>query len=833
MPDQFTGRKLYYVRNVFILSDGSNLYEIDEPIKWSDIDIQILWDPSLMGYKFEFSDQDVLLEFDEAAGYSLIKQSYEDKFEKMNMTLLFGEIDQDDVMTVLFEAKLNFDSYIQDKYVIKMNCERRSFADKFRTRFDTKANLFAAKSIDGLLLPELTMRELFLHPRLLSKVGNFIYNDNVDPNNIPLEDEIEPTAGDDPHYKTTVPPFKVTSSNVDDLQEPVATQGLLIYTGTSLPLGVEKRSFFIDFRLPFRFTMGNASQNIIAGVTVYKRSNISGGTDDLYPPQIDPAVDDTYIISADDFGNLAGVKNLDAQASGVIDLFADEALFIKAFIFTPDDALFSVTDFDYLQTEDAFLTIKEQTVFQPSVIDTINIHDAVNRQLEVILDVPNPLKSNFLGNTSQGYAENGCGSGHLVRDGLGVRGLPNRPFNMSAKEWTGSLGSLFCMGLSIERDNDNNEFVRYEPLEYFFRDVLLFSFTVISQYEKRPALEYIFNEMSFGFKKYPQDNQQDSIEDWMTLFNYINPITTVKNKMSKIIDWILSPYYIEYTRREGFKTNPSNAYETDKDAFLFAAKAHTNPAPGVSMIFDAANDKITIDGIFPLAAFDDFVISNATGSVTNGFYRALTVNITFDYTKTIITTAPGLVPSTGAGTGDIQLINERFVAERDEDFDLIQNVPFPKSVYNLKHHIKRILLRWAKVFNAGLFKTFSAAPSTVGVQFVDGANNTNVITALKDSVTCRYGSVLEGYADFGVNHAPLTLQLPLFKANIITYEAPITWETLNLIRMAFEGRHPDDLNYGYVELPNPDGIIEKGFILDMKFKPTTQMVKVTLIEKYG
>lgn len=826
---QLEGRKLYYVRNVFLLSDGTNLYEIDEPIKWDEIDIQITWDESTRGYKFEFSDKDVMLEFDEAAGYSIINAEYEDKFESMNLSLHFGELDSNDVLTILFEAKLNFDSFHRGKYTIKMNCERRSFSDKFRTRFDTKTDLYAERSIEGLLLTELPMKELFLHPRILSKVGDFKYNTNVDPINIPLTDEIDDGAGDDPHWKTTVPPFKSSASNIDDLQEPTAPQGLLIYAGTSLPIGVSKRSFRFNCGTRYKFDMGNSSQFLVTGLSIYKRSNISGGNTDLFPPVV--ASEDALVYS-DEIGNVAHTEHQTAILSGVLDLFADEAIFIKIWIWTPDNALFNISNFDYTSIIDHYLEINEETVYPGSKIDAVQIHEAVNRQLEIILDTTNPLKSDFLGRIDLGYTAKGCAADHLVIDGLGVRAMPDRPFNMSAKDWVNSLSNLFCMGLSVERDDDNNEHIRFEPLEYFFRDVLLYSFTIISKYEKRPALDYIFNELEFGFKKYPQDNQQDSIEDWMTRMEYITQIRTVKNKMSKIIDFIMSGYYLEYTRREAFADNPSNAYETDKDIFLISA-TDGKTYNGKAITFVQADAQIIIFDIVALIPGDTFTISNATGGVTNGLYTVVDAEIPFLYNRTIITVSEVLA-SDGAGIGDVSLTDDIMKAKRNEDFSDILGIPFEDSVYNLEHHISRIMIRWAKVFNAGLFKGFKDFPDGVreGVMFVGGVNNTNAYTTLKDSVTCRYGSVDEGYADWGDYFATLNLQLPLFKANIITFEAPLTWGILNDLRKAFEGRHPEDKDYGYFEWPNLDGVTEKGFILDLKFKPTTQMIRATFIEKY-
>src|SRR5690606_26807954 len=83
---------------------------------------------------------------------------------------------------------------------------------------------------------------------------------------------------------------------------------------------------------------------------------------------------------------------------------------------------------------------------------------------------------------------------------------------------------------------------------------------------------------------------------------------------------------------------------------------------------------------------------------------------------------------TVSGTVEIQLTTERLQAVRDEGFDLIQGVTFQQSVYNLKHHIMRIVKRWAKYFSSGWSQYHSQR-----IRFVSGVNNTNVGTVISGS----------------------------------------------------------------------------------------------------
>lgn len=836
MDTQLQGRKLYHIENVFFLVTASAEYEIEEPIGWDKVLIQVKFDKSTFGYRFEFSDKDALLEFDISAGMDVLEQIWNTQGSEGFAVLRFGERVAGE-FTTIFEAELNFESFDRGQHTIKMNVERKSFNDRFRTRFDYKTDLNAQFALDGLLLTPMAKRDLFLHPRLLSHNASFIYNKNV-PVNPTLTTEEPAGIGNDALYKTTVPPFKVTSQNIEGISEPLPPEGTLIYAGFTLPAGITKRSFSFSATVSFKFTMGNTSGFIQAGFSIYKRSNISGGNNGDLPPIADPPSNDSYLVASDEFGNVAGTKYFSGTINGIIDLLADEAIFVKCWIWTPNDAAFDISNFEFVNTTGFKLTVKEQTVFSPSLVTTPRIHEAVNRQLEIILNSSNPLKSDFLGRLDLGYAADGCAANHHVMNGLLLRAFEGKPFNLSAKDWFNGLSSLFCMGLSVERDAAGNEWVRFEELSYFFRDVLLMDLPVISNYNKTANMDMTFNELNVAFKKYPQDNQQDSIEDWMTAFQYRSFLSKIKNTFSKTIDFILSPYYIEYTRQEAFKENPSNAYETDNDIFLISAKDAEVVTLAVGITFDNVANTITISKILPFVAGDFIKIENATGGASNGVFEIERADIPFAYTTTVLTIVEPL-PTTGAGTGDVTVTDingvavVRSQAKRNEDFAETQNVTFPLSVYNLEHHVKRILLRWAKFFQAGW--DFWIGDSSKGVAFLEGKNNIMVATRLKPEVACSYGDPSKGTI-YDRAFEPATDQFmnnPIFGKSQFTFKAPMSWEKFQLLTMAFEGRHPDGLDYGYLQWTNPKGEVEKGFVFGMKFHPIEQMITFEVVEKFA
>jgi hypothetical protein len=576
--------------------------------------------------------------------------------------------------------------------------------------------------------------------------------------------------------------------------------------------------------------MGNCSQFIHGGFSIYKVGNISGGnnSDTVFYGLIDTP---NQLASYQPYGNVAGNRSFNGFVNGVLELEADEAVFIKCFIFTPENTQFPISNFSFTSVNVHKLEVFEQTVFSPSLVKSGRIHEVLNKQLEIILDKVAPLKSDFFGTEDLGYDEDGPACDHFIIPGLMLRGFEGKPFNLSTKDWFTSLDGIFCLAMSCERDEDDNEFVRLEPMEYFFRNTLLMKLTVISKYHRKPATDLLFNELEFGFKKYPQDGQADSLEDFHTKKVFgVTPLTRIKHALKVTIDWILSGYYIEYTRREGFAVRPKDTYETDADTFLVSGKA-ANAYGDLELEFNADDNYIDVIGeIVALVEGDTFQIVLGTGGVINGTYVVASIDIPYAYDRTRIYTISD-IPTTGSGTGTLNVIeSERYQAKRDEDFDQVQNVAFVKSVYNLEHHIKRIFLRWAKYFQSG-WSMYIRDEEEANVRFTSGANNDSVNTTLKSTATL-YGDNprQKRYDDIGEGRT--TMEKPLFAKDLIEFEAPLTWTAFNYLRYAFEGRSPDGRDYGYLSWISPRGKIEKGFIQSMKFSPTKQTCKFTVIEKY-
>lgn len=862
---------LYHIENIFLLRVGSKIYTINEPIKWSDVQVSVEFDEAARAFKFEFTDKDVLLEFDTAAGFLLLMEELKKNGVEGDASLKFGEVSQDGVVTILYEGNINFESKIVGKYSVKFNCEKRSLGEKFRTYYDTKTNIFATHSLGGNPMTPLSTTKLFLHPRQLTYQANFNYNYNTaltgvatysnittyslgqrvksktgkvyeslqnlntghDPItsptwwklsiNFPWTLDADTT---DPFFKLAVPPYKALSNNVDGLLEPNQPDGQLLYTGLTLPGNLTKRSFFIEFH--GRFFVNTADSGVFPqiGIAVYKRSNISGGVFTTHPTiPVGDTNNRDVIGTSIQTGNVEHTNEFGFVMNGIIDLFADEALFIQAFVYTDTTA----DSFFWENFSDFYLNIRERTVYDASAIDALRLHETINRQIETTTDRTNILKSNFIGRTDLGYAQNGCASNQYVMNGAMIRKLLSSNFIMSSKDWFSAINALYCMGMSIERNNTGGEFIRFEPIEFFFKNVLLMRLDSISDYEKTSESKLLFNEIEVAASKYPQDNQQDSLEDFMTKMNYTTALTKIKNKLTIALTWILSPYYIEYTRRQSFEINPSNSYETDADTFLISGTSPTDQlASEISVEWNSVDSTATVAGIVSAIVGD--ILTFSGGGTNDGDYTIIDVDFPLSFDSTVLTLSAAVVDATTVSS--ISSSEVRASAKRNEDFAVVDGVTFPNSVYNLEHNFKRIVLRWAKYFQSGWFM-FVGLNTGKGIKFNTGINNTNVGTQFKDSYTCSLGESKKLLRYDRGSESTENMNKPLFTDSYIKFSSRISWAQFNYLTKAFEGRNPDGKDYGFVQITNPQGEIENGFVQSMKFVPSKEICKFTLMEKFN
>lgn len=792
-------RKLYGIENRFLLSNGSEVFEIEEPINWDKVLIKVEYDEKTYGYRYEFTDGEIMLEFDQPAGMEILEEVYENLGTEGVANLTFGEVDNDDNFTVLFEAEIDFREYKELINTVEAPIRRKSISDTLNARFDEKVNLFQEITFDAQAIPPLVPTKLYLHPKQIFLRSKSLYNENVDLN-----------FGDVTSNPLTkvIPPFKQVYGDIDGQVDPIPPLGQVLYQGFDLPAGQNRRK--LNIQVSGRISIDREFSDPVAtvGLRIEVQENYSQPVPDV------TIYEDSATLGGTDQGTFTALRLLNED----IIIEKDTAIFVYFFISSSSAGTYS--NVTLIDDDDAKLQIGESTLFPGLLVDSVRIFEAVNRQLQLITNRNDLLKSDILGRVDLGYAATGkLGKGHVL-NGRMIRGFSDQRLEMSMKDWVDATNGLYNTGISIERDNNLNEFVRHDEAEFFFNtedEVYVFETIDADSYNKEPARDIIYNAFEFEFAKFPDDNEANTIDEWMTNLAYTaRDIKRNKKKLNVKIDWILSSYYIELTRQQTirFRVDILNqeeeeqpSYKTDDD--IFYIEANETPISSFAFtggVFDSVEQSLLLNGWYVPVVIGEQITFTGTGS-NNTTLTIIDVDHDIFSDTAKIFFAEDVVDETTAGS---MSFSERFTAKRDEDFDDVLDILYPETAYNLEHHLRRIVARWEPFI---ISSTYYAGGPYI---FSSGKRNKQILTNPTVGTTYRENDAVP--PPNGANH--------LFIPNYINFEAPFTFKEADDIRKKYENRSQLNDNFGYWTWINPKtGQPESGYLQEYEFDPVKEKCK--------
>lgn len=191
------------------------------------------------------------------------------------------------------------------------------------------------------------------------------------------------------------------------------------------------------------------------------------------------------------------------------------------------------------------------------------IYDALNKNIEYITGQQNLLQSNFFGT-------GGAGEYFAETNGYKLR-ASDYPIIESLKTRLDGLKAIFGIGYSLEV-NSGYELVniRVEPLEYFYADEELLSFTEIeaSTYGETFYDPLGFNKIKIGYRTYSEKDEPSSLNDIFTEAEYNTPVSNLEDTYTQVSGYIASDILSEITRRVQFE-DPDKSNKTDDDLFIF------------------------------------------------------------------------------------------------------------------------------------------------------------------------------------------------------------------------------------------------------------------------
>lgn len=277
------------------------------------------------------------------------------------------------------------------------------------------------------------------------------------------------------------------------------------------------------------------------------------------------------------------------------------------------------TGLGFVRVDNSNLQIDTETYNDFSGATTANFYrffDSIDKTLEYITGEENLLKSDFLDNA-------GCAEDIYESNGNKIRSREDIPVQGTLVDRLNTCRSVFGLGWGFEQDyNGVLNVFRIEPIEYFYQDVELESFTDIENdsYQEEYFDGLDFGNIEIGYEKYAEDEELtviSTINDTNTEAQYVSPVQRLKGNLSLKSDHIASPFLIEVTRRIQFDPNENEkSWKYDDDLFLLEV---SGGAPADDTNISTFN--VETDIPYNLRLNPRFNLFNSSRLINSGFFR--------------------------------------------------------------------------------------------------------------------------------------------------------------------------------------------------------------------
>lgn len=804
---------------------GSPLYLEDEPIKWDAVKIRLKRDRDWHGVNYEYTDEDIALEFDCLSGSEFIEQIYQEQGGDGYIGFEFGYYNGV-VEVPEYNGKINLATRkLLASYRISAMVEREGLHDQLKTRWNTKADLFSGESLDGNSINTPIPIELELHSKVL--INNYNKKTGVDGTT-----DFQPFSGDQKHdvwfVFDTIPQNEVDSnieatigSNLGPTGgDPVASQLALLF---DLNLA---GSFTFDVRLSYAFNIKLTRKTISVKPKIgnwfldhwIELRDLNGvlKTQQRIGPRISGFRDGQFL-------NDAGSVNVNTSLSNFqIDLvFGDRVYLYAHFNLDGYNAGWKGVE-AYIKTYDTEINITAETSTGTSSARVLMIHETLTQAVAFVTGQNDAVYSDFFGREDLGYDIDGCGAHKAITNGFQIRKFTPQlnPPKLSPQEIILSMKNIFCLGMGYEQISGQNK-VRIEERGYFYQDVEILFIPNIGDYKEEVATELVNTNIQVGYTKYLDEGLR-LLDEYNSEHQYATPIRNGDAPLDLRSTIIGSGYALEITRRSQYADTPKDSTKYDDDGF-FIAVVPQSIGPIDGGFVNNVGAFIQYVGTLPFVLKSGDKIRIEGTSLNNGEYYVMEDPHDNRIYLGIFAVNPEFATFT------ITNLTRPYLTEKNESFDIVENVVSPETSYNLRHTPKRNLLNHAKWINGGLY--YKSAGDLVRNTFVK--QNGELITQLKLSDPCPLGDinydVLQEKSDVAL--AQFQEKDYYYIPEWVSFKARVSMSDIRLLRDCLTGANLTGQNYGYVTCLNQDGNYVQSWVYDMTYNPNTEEVNFLCLKK--
>lgn len=476
----------------------------------------------------------------------------------------------------------------------------------------------------------------------------------------------------------------------------------------------------------------------------------------------------------------------------------------------------STLQYDYIY-DIAKISLEINSLAMETTAKTILVHEAFNQVVDAIADSNNNFYSEFYGRTNSekiSYADDGCGSKIAITNGLNIRKIA-KPIHASFKELYENFDCLHNIGMGIV---DN--VVRVEPISYWYDGTTkIISLPNVNKYEEINDNSKYINKVDIGYANW-ESEFRGGLDEVCAKHEYSTEISSIKNALTKVAQYIASGYCIEFTRRK-WNDEKTQDWRYDNNNFLISVRNCWIGQVGFS--FSGNVIKIDTNPPFVIISTGDLITISGAGS-NDGVY---TVNVVIQNDENILWFS---TIETFTDIGRIDNVSICYnthpfyrTEKYNDSFNYGAGMTSLATAYNLRLTPSRMLLPHLKTITSGLQIIQG------DIKFVKGSGNTElecsaIVTAYTDGCPEEYkGQQLSEKQSFAWNDSNVLDIAPIWMPTKYKLEYPLSYNEFKTIKA-----NP----YGYVEFYKFSDDIKAGFILNMEYKMKTGLTVFELLKKY-
>jgi hypothetical protein len=469
-----------------------------------------------------------------------------------------------------FEGRLNLTSLHVSRLYAECNVENTGFLQKFLNRQDVKVDLTKNTSQGGQSISVPTPLNITLKGQVLRKVS--LTKSIFEPQSVgdtlsasmtgPIGTGVYYLLPNDNEMLSDELSLRITDIPAQiDVTDP--SDNLIYYMKVS-----EAGTYLMNVDFYCLLQFGNPFTDTASGKLEVVIKTGQGGT---YTTQVGAAYNFTTVTNLTFFDSSSLGSGLPPYIHGYsIDLKAGDQIYIygKLTITSGFSGALVFKSFygDSTKWFSASISIQGDTITKDSPADVYLIHELANQVLSSICDKDNVLKSNFYGRPALGYASYGDGSKRAITNGYKIRGNNSKPVSNAFKDLFAALKAIDNIGIGYEQDSIGNEFIRIEPMDYFYQKNEILRLDNVLDINRTLASEDFFNLIEVGYAKY-DFNKLSHLDEFNTKRQFTLPITQISRTLSYLSPFIASGYTIELVRRDR-DLNLSRDNQADNDLYI-------------------------------------------------------------------------------------------------------------------------------------------------------------------------------------------------------------------------------------------------------------------------